>query len=198
MTERGRRNLSAERRTEILEAFKRCILVDGLDRSSMRLVAAEAGVSQPLLAHHFGSRAGLVEALVRHVVDEADEALALALERLSHEGGAEVLLEYLFGGPYSKASERDDGLFFEFVTAATRDKVIRAQLGKAYARYQRILASHLRKTFPEATATECRRVAYGLMGLAEMNEHLRAVELPGRRARDALESGRVLISSLPG
>jgi AcrR family transcriptional regulator len=125
MTKRERRNLSAERKAEILEAFKRCILEHGLDRSSMRLVAAEAGVSQPLLAHHFGSRAGLVEALVRHVVDEYDEALALALERLSQEGGAEVLLQYLFGGPYSEASERDDGLFSELATAATRDRSIR-------------------------------------------------------------------------
>ena len=198
MTERGRRNLSVERKTEILDAFKRCIIAHGLDRSSMRLVAAEAGVSQPLLAHHFGSRAGLIEALVRHVVDQYDEALALALERLSQEGGAKVLLEYLFGGPYSEANDRDDGLFSELVTAATRDKVMRTQIGKAYARYQRILASHLRKTYPEASATECRRVAYGLMCLAESNEHLRAIDLPGRRPRDALESGRALMDSLPG
>lgn len=198
MTEHGRRNLSAERQTEILAAFKRCIVEHGLDKSSMRLVAAEAGVSQPLLAHHFGSRAGLVQALVRHVVDEYDDALALALERLSQEGGAEVLLEYLFGGPYSEVSKRDDMLFTELDAAAMRDPAIRTQLAKAYARYQHILASHLRKTCPKAKATECRRVAYGLMCLAEMNELFRAYDLPGRRSRDALESGRVLIDSLPG
>jgi AcrR family transcriptional regulator len=198
MTERRRRNLSAERQTEILEAFKRCIVEHGLDRSSMRLVAAEAGVSQPLLSHHFGSRAGLVEALVRHVVDEYDEALALALERLSQEGGAEVLLEYLFGGAYSEISERDDVLYAELDAAATRDPAIRTQLAKAYARYQGIVASHLRKTCPEASATERRCVAYGLICLAEMNERLRAIDLPGRRSRDALKSARVLIDSLSG
>jgi AcrR family transcriptional regulator len=192
-----RRDLSAERRAEILEAFKRCIITHGLDGSSMRLVAAEAGISQPLIAHHFGSRAGFVEALVRYVVDQADQDLALALEKLSQEGGAEVLLQYLYGGAYSKVSERDDGLFLEFVTAATRDEGIREQVGKAYARYQGILASHLRKTYPKATAAEIRRVSYALMCLAEMNEHLRALELPGRSARDALEAGRALLASLP-
>ena len=197
MTKRAQRNLSAERQAEIIEAFKRCISEYGLDRSSMRLVAAEAGVSQPLLTHHFGSRAGLIEALVQQVVDEYDAALTLALEKLNEEGGAEVLLEYLFAGPYSEVSERDDVLFQELVTAATRDLTTRTQLGKAYARYQRILASHLRKSYPEASATECRRVAYGLMCLAEMNESLRAIDLPGRRSRDALESGRTLIDSLP-
>ena len=198
MIERVRRNLSAERQAEILEAFKRCIVEHGLEKSSMRIVAAEAGVSQPLLAHHFGSRAGLVEALVRQVVDEYDDALEMALERLNEEGGAEVLLEYLFGGPYSKASEGGDVLFAELEVAATRDSAISMQLGNAYARYQRILASHLRKTYPQASPASCRRVAYGLVCLAETNERLRAIELPGRRSRDALEIARVLIGSLTG
>jgi AcrR family transcriptional regulator len=196
MAKPERRNLSAERQAEILEAFKRCIVEHGLDKSSMRLVAAEAGVSQPLLAHHFGSRAGLVEALVSHAVGEYDEALARALERFSQEGGTEVLLEYLFGGPYSEATERNDVLFHELFAAATRDRAIRKQLGSSYARFQRDLANHLGKTHPEASASECRCVAYGLMCLAESNELLRAIDLPGRHSRDATESGRTLIRSL--
>ena len=83
MTEPERRNLSRERRTEILEAFKRCITEHGIEKSSLRRVAAEAGVTQPLLSHHFGSRAGLVDALVRYVLDEYDELLARGLEARS-------------------------------------------------------------------------------------------------------------------
>jgi len=196
MPGRERRDLSAERQMEILQAFKRCVIEHGLDKSSMRLVAAEAGVSRPLLAHHFGSRAGLVEALVRQVVDEYDDALALALERLSQEGGAEVLLQYLFGGPYSEAAERDDVLFPEIIAAATRDRAIRTQLGKSYLRFQRIPVNHLRKAHPESSATQCRRVAYGLMCLTESNELFRGIDLPGRHSRDALEGGRTLIDSL--
>ena len=196
MTERKRRNLSAERRTEILEAFRRCIAEYGLVGSSSRRVASEAGISQSLLTHHFGSRAELVKALVRHVVDEYEEALAEGLEKMSRGKDAEVLLEYLFGRSYSKFSERDDAMFPELEAAATRDVGIRTQLGDVYASYRRILVRFLRKTHPEASATECRRVAYGLMCLSESNQTFRTIDLPGRQSRDALACARALIGSL--
>ena len=198
MTDPERRNLSRERRTEILEAFKRCITEHGIEKSSMRCVAAEAGVTQPLLSHHFGSRAGLVDALVRYVLDEYDELLARGLEGVGEQDDAEVLLDYLFGGRYSMFVERDDVLFLELYAAASRDVAIRTQLGESYARSQRSVAGYLRKIYSEASATECRRVAYGLMSLVESNELFRALDLPGRHSRDALAGGRVLINSLLG
>jgi AcrR family transcriptional regulator len=196
MTERRRRNLSAERQTEILEAFRRCIAGYGLEGSSTRRVATEAGISQSLLIHHFGSRAGLVKALVRYVVDEYEEALAQGLERASREDDAEVLLEYLFGRNYSEFSKRDDTMFPELEAAATRDVEIRRQLGEVYVSYRRMLVTFLRKTHPKASAAECRRVAYGLMCLSEANQTFRMMNLPGRRLRDALVCSRALIDSL--
>jgi AcrR family transcriptional regulator len=196
MTERRRRNLSVERQTEILEAFRRCIAHYGLEGSSTRLVANEAGVSQSLLTHHFGSRAGLVKALVRHVVHEYEEALAQGLERVSREDDAEVLLEYLFGRKYSEFSQRDDMMFPDLEAAATRDIEIRTQLGEVYVSYRRILVNFLRKTHPDASVTECRRVAYGLMCLSESNQTFRMIDLPGRHSRDAFVCGRALIGTL--
>ena len=199
MAARERRDLSAERRTEILEAFKRCIGERGLERSSMRRVAEEAGVSQPLLMHHFGSRAGLVEALVQHVLAEYDGTLARSLVSVAEGDDSEALLEYLYGGRFTEIAERADGLFPELHAAAARDETTRDLLRDLYARFQRGLAGTLRKTFPEASPAECRRVAYGLVCLAESNELLRELGLPGRRSRDAVELGRALLDSLdPG
>ena len=196
MAERERRNLSGERQAEILEAFKRCITEYGIEKSSLRCVAREAGVTQPLLSHHFGSRAGLIEALVHYVLSEYDEALERGLESVSEQDDAEVLLTYLFGGRFSKFTERDDVLFFELYAAASRDVAIRTQIGELYARSQRSVTNYLRKIYPDASATECRSVSYGLMCLAESNESFRTFELPGRRSRDAIASGRALIDSL--
>jgi AcrR family transcriptional regulator len=196
MTERERRNLSGERQTEILEAFKRCITEYGIEKSSLRCVAAEAGVTQPLISHHFGSRAGLIEAMVDYVLSQYDEALEQGLAGVSEQDDAEVLLTYLFGGRLSKFTERDDVLFFELYAAASRDVAIRTQIGELYARSQRSVTNYLRKIYPNASATECRSVSYGLMCLAESNESFRALELPSRRSRDAIASGRTLIDSL--
>ena len=196
MEERVRRKLSEERQTEILEAFKRCITENGIEKSSLRCVAAEAGVTQPLLSHHFGSRAGLVEALVHYVLSQYDEDMERDLASVSEQDDAEALLDYLFGGRFTEFSERDDVLFFELYSAAARDGAIRGQIGELYARSQRWITNYLRKIYPEVSSAECRRVSYALMCLAESNETFRALEVPGRRSRDVIASGRALIDSL--
>lgn len=43
---------------------------DGYERTSVRAIAAEAGVSAALVMHHFGSKEGLRDACTRALVDE--------------------------------------------------------------------------------------------------------------------------------
>ncbi len=192
---RDRRDLSAERRAEILEAFASCIRADGLAGSSMRRIAAEAGVSQPLLVHHFGSRAGLVEALVAHVLARYDAALDDAIETLAG-GDEEVLLDLLLGGGFTAMVERDDGLFPALHDAASRDEHTRAILVDVYRGFRDDLATQLARLHPQASADECRRVAYGLVCLVEGNELMRELRLPDRRAGDAVALGRSMLRSL--
>jgi hypothetical protein len=130
------------------------------------------------------------------VLSQYDEALEQGLKSVGEQDDAEVLLDYLFGGRFSKLAERDDVLLFELYAAASRDVAIRRQIGELYARSQRSVTNYLRKIYPDASATECRSVSYGLMCLAESNESFRTFELPGRRSRDAIASGRALIDSL--
>ncbi|OIV37829.1 hypothetical protein BIV57_09370 [Mangrovactinospora gilvigrisea] len=42
---------------------------DGIAKSTLRAVAADAGVSAPLVVHHFGSKAGLMEACDQFVLE---------------------------------------------------------------------------------------------------------------------------------
>ncbi|BDM70467.1 TetR family transcriptional regulator [Streptomyces nigrescens] len=63
----GRRHSATERRRrELLEAAERIVLRDGPD-ASMNAIAAEAGITKPILYRHFGDKGGLYRALaVRH------------------------------------------------------------------------------------------------------------------------------------
>ncbi|MEU9113508.1 TetR family transcriptional regulator [Streptomyces sp. NPDC048483] len=65
--EGGRRQTATERRRrELLEAAERIVLRDGPD-ASMNAIAAEAGITKPILYRHFGDKGGLYRALaVRH------------------------------------------------------------------------------------------------------------------------------------
>lgn len=59
-------------RDEIAAAAVRCFARDGFG-SSLRTVAADAGVSAALIVHHFGSKQGLIEACDEQVLRVADE-----------------------------------------------------------------------------------------------------------------------------
>jgi AcrR family transcriptional regulator len=59
-----RRRSASEAREEILAAAERRLLAGGPDALRLKQIAAEAGVSHPLILHHFRSREGLIEALV--------------------------------------------------------------------------------------------------------------------------------------
>ncbi len=52
--------------TALLEAARRCLLADGYAALSTRKVAAEAGVPLSQVHYHFGSKSGLVLALLAH------------------------------------------------------------------------------------------------------------------------------------
>jgi len=59
-----RRRSAAETHNAILEAAERRLLDRGPDAIRLQEIAADAGISHPAIIHHFGSREGLVEAMV--------------------------------------------------------------------------------------------------------------------------------------
>jgi AcrR family transcriptional regulator len=70
----------ARTRESILEAAGRAFAARGFDGASLRVIAAEAGVGQPLLVYHFGSKEGVwraaVDRLFGRVVRATEDALA--------------------------------------------------------------------------------------------------------------------------
>jgi AcrR family transcriptional regulator len=75
---RVRRNPDEARRL-ILDAAQAAIARTGPEGLRLHDIAAAAGISHPLILHHFGSRAGLVRALTREAVAELKEKLVAAM-----------------------------------------------------------------------------------------------------------------------
>lgn len=78
-----------ERRAELLDAADRVIMAKGPD-ASMSAIAAEAGITKPILYRHFGDKASLYEALaeryVRPVIDAVRGALVGPGDRRTRTG----------------------------------------------------------------------------------------------------------------
>ena len=96
MTAPARRTRRApeETRRLILEAAQELIARTGPEGLKLQDIAAAAGISHPLILHHFQSRAGLVRALTRQAAAELKDRLIAAMaEPLSSTG---VLLDRVF------------------------------------------------------------------------------------------------------
>ncbi|GAA2392657.1 TetR family transcriptional regulator [Streptomyces glaucosporus] len=67
------------RRRELLEAAERVVLRDG-PGASMNAIAAEAGITKPILYRHFGDKGGLYRALAARHTDALVDSLRAALD----------------------------------------------------------------------------------------------------------------------
>ncbi|MEW2580782.1 TetR family transcriptional regulator [Streptomyces syringium] len=79
-TQRDDQQRAAEqRRRELLEAADRVVLRDG-PGASMNAIAAEAGITKPILYRHFGDKGGLYRALAVRHTDALLDGLRSALD----------------------------------------------------------------------------------------------------------------------
>lgn len=75
----GEPGAAERRRRELLEAADRVVLRDG-PKASMNAIAAEAGITKPILYRHFGDKAGLYQALAVRHTDALLDSLRAALD----------------------------------------------------------------------------------------------------------------------
>ncbi len=68
-----------QRRRELLEAADRVVLRDG-PQASMNAIAAEAGITKPILYRHFGDKGGLYRALAKRHTDALLASLRMAVD----------------------------------------------------------------------------------------------------------------------
>jgi AcrR family transcriptional regulator len=88
------RRTPEEARRLILETAQALIASTGPEGLRLQDIAAAAGISHPLILHHFGSREGLVRALTRQAVAELRDKLVAAME--SSEYSVEEQLDRVF------------------------------------------------------------------------------------------------------
>jgi AcrR family transcriptional regulator len=88
--EKRLRRTPEEARRLILDTAQELIARSGPEGLRLQEIAAAAGISHPLILHHFGSREGLVRALVQQAVDELRDKLIATM------GSAESSLEQEF------------------------------------------------------------------------------------------------------
>lgn len=191
----ARPSLAATRREQILDALERCLVRDGLERTSLQSVAAEAGVARPLIRHYFGNRDALLAAAVERAMVAYRADLEAAL-RAQPPGGdcLDAFLDYLFLGRFVGNADRDR--IFQALFATADDAGSRRLLRDTYRRFEDVCVAALRTAAPEAPAAATRATAYAIACLAEQSATFLAIGFPRTRARAARSAAAALARGL--
>lgn len=130
----GRRAPEAERRQQLLESAFAVAARDGLDALTIRAVAAEAGLSHGLVLFHFGSKEGLLHALLNWVLEST-------MVRPDNNLAAIPAAERLLAAIDRETAELADrqaytSLLFEFWVRGVNDELIRSRIQTAMVAYR--------------------------------------------------------------
>jgi AcrR family transcriptional regulator len=184
------------RRRELAEAVWRVIRRDGVERASVRAVAAEAGLSAGSLRHSFPSQSDLLAYAMNLVVERIEARVAAAPAAASERQGIEQRLHQLL--PLDDARRTENEVWVAFTAQA----LVRPELRDLWADVHGALR-HACTVAVEALGArdvefEARRLHAVIDGLAvhaalsereaepsqltaTLTRHLELLELDGRR-----------------
>lgn len=121
----------------ILGAARQLLLAKGFEALTLEAVALESGESRATITRHFGSKAGLVQALYDDVGDAIFQKLS---ERIAALPAGDERLHVLIRGYSKLASDRQHALgTFEIAPHIIRDPILRERHAALYAWYVKIV-----------------------------------------------------------
>ena len=138
-----------EKRIQILEGLKRCLLEKPFNETSIKDIAREAGVNHGLLHYYFKSKEEILLSFIDHTVETLDERTSRYLsdlnlkENISPEMFEKVMLSILKEITYDHELSRN---FVEICSIANYNSVVREKVQSAYRRWKdktaKIISGH--------------------------------------------------------
>ncbi|KPP95005.1 TetR/AcrR family transcriptional regulator [Erythrobacter sp. HL-111] len=130
----GEFNRSRRTRLRILGAGVAVLARDGYKKLSTTGVAKEAGITRAAMLYHFGSRAELIEAIIRHVTRRRIDMYTAAMEGLPHDEG---FLERAVDIAWEQLQTPEFEAYTELSLASRTDPALRALMEPALAAFDR-------------------------------------------------------------
>src|SRR3954453_18046099 len=114
----------ATKRDELLDAADRVVQREG-SAASMNLIAAEAGITKPILYRHFGDKVGLYRALADRHIDQLLDRLRTAL---ATRGGLQARTRATVDAYLTAVEEQPQVYRFLVERAAVEEPDVRGQV----------------------------------------------------------------------
>jgi AcrR family transcriptional regulator len=128
----GRDIASSPTAVRILEAAKRILSERGYAKLTLQAIEEESGEYRALVAYYFGSKQGLVDAIIDSLMDAEDQALREHLEGI--EAPEERVRALIDEQRQISADWRGFRAFYELLPHIMRDDRLREELAADYAK----------------------------------------------------------------
>ncbi|HTV01908.1 MAG TPA: TetR family transcriptional regulator [Luteitalea sp.] len=157
--------VTTERREQLLDATDRVVQRDG-PSASMNTIAAEAGITKPILYRHFGDKGGLYRALAARHIETLLEQLRTALLT---RGGLEARTRATVDA-YLAAIEAQPQVYrFLVHRAALEEPDVRGEVAGFVRRFGDELAAGIQAepTLGDVTPERAKVWAHGIAGMVQ-------------------------------
>ncbi len=193
----GRASLKAKRKLEIVEAFELCVIENGLEATTIEMVAKKAGVRRDAVYHNVGNREKLIQTSIDYIIEKCTRHLALGFsENALKRDKIEVILSELFGGGFMQDHQNDWQVVEELTHAAKRNDHTRTQVRKMYEAYAEEISVLISSALNIPLNESVRETAYAVMCLAEENAAMQDLGFPKSRSETAKKIARSSIAQL--
>jgi len=193
-----RLSIKEQRAKEIISAFERCIVRNGINGAQLEKIAAESGIQRPALRHFIGNREELIYELTKSIASEYTQMLKTAGKLLDQVGSSsDDLLLLLFMQSRLATPERII-VFVNLYSISHRYPYVKKQLNNWYLHYVDWVAQQLGKFKPKASRYDLETTAIALVSLSFNFASLAPLELKDADANHILAAGSRLIKALKG
>ena len=166
---------AAERRVQLLDAALALFAAEGFQSATMDSVAAEAGVTKPVLYQHFSSKRELFLELLRDVGRRLTDSVGDATARAS---SPREMVDFGFRAYFDFVADHPDEFRLLFGEGVRVDVDFAVEVTKVERSIAEFVAGLI--TIEGLDANERLVLAHGIVGLAEgTGRHWTAVGRPG-------------------
>lgn len=187
----GRPSLARVRRSQIVSAFIGLIAERGLEGVTLDDVAGAAGVQRAALRHFIGNREDLIIAAIEELTRSYEADVGWA-----EETTLDQLLGAMFSSELIGNHPVEQQAWNELLAEAVRRPSTRGTIISAYDRHLGMLATAIRREYPQAGEARIRDAAYVVVCLLEQNDLFQQLGYPRARHLAARHAARRLVGEV--
>jgi len=160
----GRKSLKAEKVTEILDAFERCVEAKGLQSTTLDNIAEEAGMARRMVRHYVGNRSELIDAGVERIIEKFNITVLAAIDKKDPLERFHKALDYIFSEAFNTLPATK--LVAALLPVSLYDEQVQKAVKALYDTFHLGLDQELAKQFPQAETDLRIQTAYSIMCLS--------------------------------